>query len=181
MKIIETAIPDVKIIEPTVFGDDRGFFYESFNQNKFENLIGRKIDFVQDNHSHSTHGVLRGLHYQMPPFAQAKLVRCVTGSVLDIAVDVRESSPHFGKAIQVVLSAENKKMLWIPEGFAHGFITLSDSANFLYKTNNYYTPKAERCILWNDPDLAIPWPSIEPIISEKDKNGIPFTDAEKFS
>ena len=138
MKAIDTAIPDVKIIEPTVFADDRGFFFESFNQAKFEAAIGRSADFVQDNHSRSGRGVLRGLHYQLPPHAQAKLVRVVVGEVYDVAVDIRKSSPTFGQWVGVLLSAENKRQLWIPEGFAHGFLTLSDHVEFLYKTTNYY-------------------------------------------
>lgn len=169
MNIIKTDIPDVLIFEPKVFGDDRGFFMESFNQKTFEEAVGRKVDFVQDNHSKSTKGVLRGLHYQLPPFAQAKLVRCVVGEVFDVAVDIRKESPTFGKWVGVNLSAENKRQLWIPEGFAHGFLTLADNTEFLYKTTNYYHPECEKSILWNDPDININWPAINNIIlSDKD-------------
>lgn len=169
MNIIKTNIPDVLIFEPKIFGDDRGFFMESFNQSVFEDAVHRKIEFVQDNHSKSSKGVLRGLHYQRSPHAQAKLVRCVVGEVFDVAVDIRHSSPTFGQWVGVNLSAENKRQLWIPEGFAHGFLTLSDNAEFLYKTNNYYSPVSDRGILWNDPDIGILWPlDIEPILSVKD-------------
>lgn len=175
MKIIDTAISDLKIIEPTVFGDERGFFYESFNQVKFEAAIGHTVNFVQDNHSRSTKGVLRGLHYQLPPHAQAKLVRCVVGEVFDVAVDIRRNSATFGQWVGVHLSAQNKRQLWIPEGFAHGFLTLSESAEFLYKTTNYYAAQSERAILWNDTKLDIQWPLMEsPIISNKDKEGLSF-------
>ncbi|HMV61671.1 MAG TPA: dTDP-4-dehydrorhamnose 3,5-epimerase, partial [Agitococcus sp.] len=143
MKIIDTLIPEVKIIEPTVFGDERGFFFESFHQSRFEQAIGYAVNFIQDNHSHSVKGVLRGLHYQLSPHAQAKLVRCVQGEVFDVAVDIRRGSATFGKWVGVHLSAENKRQLWIPEGFAHGFLTLSDSAEFLYKTTDYYVPTHE--------------------------------------
>ncbi|HNC04162.1 MAG TPA: dTDP-4-dehydrorhamnose 3,5-epimerase [Agitococcus sp.] len=182
MKIIDTAISEVKIIEPTVFGDERGFFYESFNQTKFENAIGYAVNFVQDNHSRSVKGVLRGLHYQLPPHAQAKLVRCVVGEVFDVAVDIRRSSPTYGQWVGVHLSAENKRQLWIPEGFAHGFLTLSDSAEFLYKTTNYYAVQSECLIRWNDTDLAINWPviDIDFQLSDKDKNGKSFSVAEVF-
>ncbi|MFP1786003.1 dTDP-4-dehydrorhamnose 3,5-epimerase [Lonsdalea quercina] len=181
MKIIDTAIPDVKIIEPMVFEDDRGFFMESFNQMKFEEAIGRNVNFVQDNHSKSSKGVLRGLHYQLPPFAQAKLVRCVLGEVLDIAVDVRKTSPTFGHSVSVNLSQSNKRQFWIPEGFAHGFVVLSENAEFVYKTNNYYSPSHERCILWNDIDLNIQWDMVtQPIVSSKDAKGVSFTKADYF-
>ncbi|MFP1878676.1 dTDP-4-dehydrorhamnose 3,5-epimerase [Lonsdalea quercina] len=181
MKIIDTAIPDVKIIEPMVFEDDRGFFMESFNQMKFEEAIGRNVNFVQDNHSKSSKGVLRGLHYQLPPFAQAKLVRCVLGEVLDIAVDVRKTSPTFGHSVSVNLSHSNKRQFWIPEGFAHGFVVLSENAEFVYKTNNYYSPSHERCILWNDIDLNIQWDMVtQPIVSSKDAKGVSFTKADYF-
>ncbi|QLY60533.1 MULTISPECIES: dTDP-4-dehydrorhamnose 3,5-epimerase [Citrobacter] len=163
MNVIKTEIPDVLIFEPTVFGDERGFFMESFNQKVFEEAVGRKVDFVQDNHSKSGKGVLRGLHYQLPPFAQGKLVRCIVGEVFDVAVDIRKSSETFGKWVGVKLTAENKKQLWIPEGFAHGFLVLSNVAEFVYKTNNYYMPAYEKGILWNDPQLDIKW-------SEDDKN-----------
>lgn len=158
MNIIKTAIPEVLIIEPKVFGDERGFFFESFNQQQFEDAVGYSVNFVQDNHSKSSKGVLRGLHFQKAPHAQGKLVRCVAGEVFDVAVDIRKGSETFGQWVGVHLSAENKKQLWIPEGFAHGFLTLSESAEFLYKTTDYYAPDSEGCILWNDTDLAIEWP-----------------------
>ncbi|MFS7194586.1 dTDP-4-dehydrorhamnose 3,5-epimerase [Rahnella inusitata] len=171
MQIIKTEIPDVLILEPKVFGDDRGFFFESFSQTKFEETVGRKIEFVQDNHSKSVKGVLRGLHYQMEPYAQGKLVRCVVGEVFDVAVDIRQSSPTFGKWVGVFLSAENKRQLWIPEGFAHGFLVVSKVAEFVYKTTNYYAPDKEGHVIWNDPFLGIEWPKIgcEYVLSEKDK------------
>jgi dTDP-4-dehydrorhamnose 3,5-epimerase len=182
MKVIDTEIDDVKIIEPKVFGDDRGFFMESFNQKCWEEATGLNTEFVQDNHSRSSKGVLRGLHYQLPPFAQAKLVRCVLGEVFDVAVDIRKSSPTFGRWVGVHLSAENKRQFWIPEGFAHGFMVLSDVAEFLYKTNNYYSPGSEGSILWSDSDLGIKWPSdIEPHLSEKDHQAKVFEDAETFN
>src|SRR5574344_1864048 len=158
MNVIKTAIPDVLIFEPKVFGDERGFFFESFNHKLFEETVGYQVNFVQDNHSKSSKGVLRGLHYQLPPYAQGKLVRCVVGEVFDVAVDIRKSSPTFGQWVGVNLSAENKRQLWIPEGFAHGFVTLSDGAEFLYKTTNYYYPASEGCIIWNDPELSVKWP-----------------------
>ncbi|HAO3380450.1 TPA: dTDP-4-dehydrorhamnose 3,5-epimerase, partial [Escherichia coli] len=150
MNVIKTEIPDVLIFEPKVFSDERGFFFESFNQKVFEEAVGRKVKFVQDNHSKSSKGVLRGLHYQLEPYAQAKLVRCMVGEVFDVAVDIRKSSPTFGKWVGVNLSAENKHQLWIPEGFAHGFLVLSNTAEVLYKTNNYYNKENERNIIWND-------------------------------
>lgn len=181
MKIIDTAIPDVKIIEPAVFGDERGFFFESFNQAKFEAAIGYAVNFLQDNHSRSVKGVLRGLHYQLPPHAQAKLVRCTLGEVFDVAVDIRQSSPTFGQWVGVHLSADNKRQLWIPEGFAHGFVTLSDTAEFLYKTTNYYAPKSDACISWNDTDIGIVWPIQEsPQLSTKDQQAKLFKQAEVF-
>lgn len=181
MKVTDTKIPDVKVIEPTVFEDERGFFFESFNHKKFEEAIGRKVTFVQDNHSKSSKSVLRGLHYQLPPHAQGKLVRVVQGEVFDVAVDIRKSSPTFGQWVAETLSAENKKQLWIPEGFAHGFVTMSETAEFLYKTTDYYAPAHERCILWNDATLAIQWPAgIQPILSAKDAQGKPFIEAEVF-
>jgi dTDP-4-dehydrorhamnose 3,5-epimerase len=181
VKIIDTSIPDVKIIEPAVFGDDRGFFFESFNQAKFEAAIGYSVNFVQDNHSRSVKGVLRGLHYQRPPHAQAKLVRCTLGEVFDVAVDIRQSSPTFGHWVGVILSAENKRQLWIPEGFAHGFVTLSDSAEFLYKTTNYYAPQSDACIIWNDTDIGIEWPIQDDVqLSGKDQQGKSFKKAEVF-
>ena len=169
MNVIKTEIPDVLIFEPKVFSDERGFFFESFNQKIFEEAVGRKVEFVQDNHSKSRKGVLRGLHYQLEPYAQGKLVRCVVGEVFDVAVDIRKSSPTFGKWVGVNLSAENKRQLWIPEGFAHGFLVLSETAEFLYKTTNYYNPQSDRGIIWNDPSLNIKWPLVEkPILSKKD-------------
>lgn len=181
MKIIDTTIPDVKVIEPAVFGDDRGFFFESFNQKRFEEAIGHPVSFVQDNHSRSSRGVLRGLHYQLSPYAQGKLVRCVAGEVFDVAVDIRKSSPTFGKWVGVKLSALNKRQLWIPEGFAHGFVTLSEHAEFLYKTTNYYAPEYERSIIWNDADLSIDWKLDEnPVLSSKDEKGAAFNSAQYF-
>jgi dTDP-4-dehydrorhamnose 3,5-epimerase len=172
MNVISTSIPDVKILEPKIYGDDRGFFFESYNQKIFEETISRKVEFVQDNHSKSIKGVLRGLHYQLPPMAQGKLVRVVQGEVFDVAVDIRKSSSTFGQWVGVHLSAENKRQFWIPEGFAHGFLTLSDTAEFLYKTSNFYSLEHERSILWNDPDINILWPDIEIdfILSPKDKS-----------
>ena len=174
MNIIDTKIPDVKIIELKVFGDERGFFFESFNQQQFDAAIGRSVNFVQDNHSKSSKGVLRGLHYQLPPHAQGKLVRCVVGEVFDVAVDIRNGSPTFGQWVGVNLSAENKRQLWIPEGFAHGFVTLSETAEFLYKTTNYYHRESEGAIVWNDPELNIEWPIEGALLSEKDQNAQPF-------
>lgn len=158
MNVIKTAIPDVLIFEPKVFGDDRGFFMESFNQQTFASAVGRDVQFVQDNHSKSSKGVLRGLHFQLAPYAQGKLVRCVAGEVFDVAVDIRKSSPTFGKWVGVNLSEQNKRQLWIPEGFAHGFLVLSETAEFLYKTTNYYAPEFDRGIKWNDSTLSIDWP-----------------------
>ncbi|MDK4724030.1 dTDP-4-dehydrorhamnose 3,5-epimerase [Rhizobium sp. CNPSo 3968] len=181
MKAIDTAIPDLKIIEPTVFADDRGFFFESFNKAKFEAAIGRSADFVQDNHSRSGKGVLRGLHYQLPPHAQAKLVRVVAGEAYDVAVDIRKSSPTFGHWVGVLLSAENKRQLWIPEGFAHGFLTLSDHVEFLYKTTNYYEPESDRGIRWDDPQIGIDWKVTEPLtLSSKDQQQPLLADADLF-
>lgn len=178
MNIIKTKIPDLFIIEPKVFGDERGFFFESFNQQQFESVIGRAVTFVQDNHSKSSRGVLRGLHYQLPPHAQGKLVRCVTGEVFDVAVDIRKSSPTFGEWVGVNLSAENKRQFWIPEGFAHGFVTLSDTAEFLYKTTAYYAPQYEASIRWDDIDIAIEWPlDFKPQLSSKDLQGVCLKDA----
>ncbi|UNC49598.1 dTDP-4-dehydrorhamnose 3,5-epimerase [Enterobacter huaxiensis] len=176
MNVIKTDIPDVLIFEPKVFGDERGFFFESFSQKVFEEAVGRKVEFVQDNHSKSCKGVLRGLHYQLDPYAQGKLVRCVAGEVFDVAVDIRKSSPTFGKWVGVNLSAENKRQLWIPEGFAHGFLVLSESAEFCYKTTNYYHPESEGSIHWEDESLNISWPDKTNIkISEKDKKASSFT------
>lgn len=178
--MIETDIPDVKIIKPTVFGDERGFFFESFNARAFNAAVGHAVEFVQDNHSKSSKGVLRGLHYQILQ-PQGKLVRVVEGKVFDVAVDIRKSSPTFGQWVGVTLSAENKKQLWVPEGFAHGFITLSDSADFLYKTTNYYAPEFERSIIWNDPSINIHWPvGVDPLLSAKDLQCPVFKSAELF-
>ena len=181
MKTIDTAIPEVKIIEPVIFGDDRGFFFESFSQKAFQQAIGKTVTFVQDSHSRSAKHVLRGLHYQLPPFSQGKLVRVVRGEVFDVAVDIRKNSPTFGQWVGAILSAGNKRQLWIPEGFAHGFVALSDTAEFLYKTTNYYAPETERCIIWNDPVISIDWPNITtPILSAKDVRGTPLSQAELF-
>lgn len=180
MKVIPTEIPDVLIIEPQVYGDDRGFFLESFNQKDFREKTGVNTTFVQDNHSMSLKNVLRGLHYQIPN-PQGKLVRVVNGSVFDVAVDARKSSPTFGQWVGCVLSAENKRIFWVPEGFAHGFLVLSDRAEFLYKTTNYYYPQYEKTILWNDADLGIDWPlDTPPILSPKDQAGQPFKSVEVF-
>lgn len=181
MRATHLAIPDVLLLEPEVFGDERGFFLESFNQRKFEEIIGRRVNFVQDNHSLSAKGVLRGLHYQIQQ-PQGKLVRVVAGEVLDVAVDLRKSSPTFGRWVSVTLSAENKRQLWLPEGFAHGFIVMSESAEFLYKTTDYYAPAFERCIAWNDPSLNISWPTdLQPKLSAKDHAGMSFEKAEVFA
>jgi dTDP-4-dehydrorhamnose 3,5-epimerase len=180
MKSTRLAIPDVVLFEPRVFGDDRGFFFESFNHRVFEEAIGRQASFVQDNHSRSAHNVLRGLHYQIKQ-PQGKLVRVVAGSVFDVAVDVRKSSATFGQWVGEILSEENKKQLWVPEGFAHGFVVLSESAEFLYKTTDYYSPEHERCIAWNDTTLAIEWPiNGVPAVSAKDAQGASFATAETF-
>lgn len=181
MNIIQTSIPDVLILEPKVFGDERGFFFESFNQAKFDAAIGKKVQFVQDNHSRSAKNVLRGLHYQIQQ-AQGKLVRVVQGAVFDVAVDIRQSSPTFGKHVGLELSAENKRMLWVPEGFAHGFLVLTDSAEFLYKTTDYYAPEFECSIAWDDPTLNIQWPlTVAPTISGKDAQASAFAVAAYFS
>lgn len=181
MNATPLAIPDVILFEPKVFGDDRGFFFESFNQAQFEAAIGKQVNFVQDNHSRSAKNVLRGLHYQIQQ-AQGKLVRVVAGEVFDVAVDIRKSSPTFGQWVGEVLTAENKKQMWVPEGFAHGFIVLSDHAEFLYKTTDYYAPQFERSILWNDPALAINWQTSDvPVLSAKDQNAILLIDAEVFA
>lgn len=175
MKATRLEIPDVILFEPKVFGDERGFFYESFNQQTFNQLTGLNVQFVQDNHSKSQKGVLRGLHYQLPPKAQGKLVRVVQGEVFDVAVDIRKDSPTFGQWVSAILSAENKQQLWIPEGFAHGFLTLSETAEFLYKTTDYYAPEMERCIIWNDERIGIDWPLEEyPSLSSKDMLGVTF-------
>ncbi|KWT82681.1 MULTISPECIES: dTDP-4-dehydrorhamnose 3,5-epimerase [unclassified Variovorax] len=181
MKVTPTAIPDVLVIEPKVFGDARGFFYESFNGRAFDEAVGRHVDFVQDNHSRSVKGVLRGLHYQIQQ-PQGKLVRVVRGAVFDVAVDIRRSSPTFGQWVGVELTEENHKQLWVPEGFAHGFLVVSDSADFLYKTTNYYAPTHERAILWNDPALGIRWPEtgVAPQLSAKDRQASMLEGAELF-
>lgn len=181
MNVIKTDIPDVLIFEPKVFGDERGFFFESFNHHIFEEAIGRKVEFVQDNHSKSDKGVLRGLHYQLPPFAQGKLVRCIAGEVFDVAVDIRKSSDTFGKWVGVNLSSENKRQLWIPEGFAHGFLVLSETAEFVYKTTNYYHPESDRGIIWNDQHIRIEWPVNQVAqLSEKDQKQPDFLQCETF-
>ncbi|WP_248732422.1 dTDP-4-dehydrorhamnose 3,5-epimerase [Pseudomonas sp. MWU13-2517] len=180
MNVIATELPGVLIIEPKIFGDERGFFYESFNAREFARASGLQLQFVQDNHSRSQKGVLRGLHYQLE-HAQGKLVRVIAGEVLDVAVDIRRSSPHFGKWTSVRLSAENNRQLWVPPGFAHGFVVLSDHAEFLYKTTDYYTPSAERCIRWDDADLNIDWQlSASPTLSAKDQNGKSLKEADLF-
>ena len=180
MNIVTTRLPEVLIIEPKVFGDERGFFFESFNQRAFDEATGLSLPFVQDNHSKSAKNVLRGLHYQLPPQAQGKLVRVVAGDVFDVAVDIRRDSPNFGQWASAVLSAENRRQLWIPPGFAHGFLVLSDSAEFLYKTTDYYAPALERCIRWDDPQLSIAWPSVEAVIqlSAKDQAGRWLAEAD---
>lgn len=181
MRVTPTAIPDVLIIEPKVYGDARGFFYESFNQKEFQNATGLDVQFVQDNHSRSAKGVLRGLHYQIQQ-PQGKLVRVVKGAVFDVAVDLRKSSPTFGRWVGVELTEENAKQLWVPAGFAHGFLVLSESADFLYKTTDYYSPEHERSIIWNDKDIAIAWPlQQEPALSGKDKLAQRFSEAETYN
>ncbi|VVE70620.1 dTDP-4-dehydrorhamnose 3,5-epimerase [Pandoraea pnomenusa] len=177
MQLIATAIPDVKVVEPKVFGDTRGYFFESFNQRNFDTALGETLTFVQDNQSRSARGVLRGLHYQVQQ-PQGKLVRVLQGEIYDVAVDIREGSPTFGKWVAEVLSAENKKQLWIPAGFAHGFVVTSETAEVLYKTTDYWAPQFERCIRWDDPTLAIPWPleGITPLVSDKDRRGMLFAD-----
>jgi dTDP-4-dehydrorhamnose 3,5-epimerase len=181
LKAVATRIPEVLVIEPAVFGDARGFFFESWNEKAFSGLVGREVRFVQDNHSASARNVLRGLHYQMQN-VQGKLVRVVAGEVFDVAVDLRRSSPTFGRSVGLRLSAENKRMLWVPEGFAHGFLVLSESAEFLYKTTDYYAPAHERTLLWNDPKLDIDWPlQGEPLLKPKDAAGAPLERAETFA
>ena len=179
MNVKPLAIRDVLLIEPKVFGDERGFFFESFNQKTFNELTGLDVQFVQDNHSRSAKNVLRGLHYQLPPKAQGKLVRVVVGEVFDVAVDIRKDSPTFGKWVGEVLSADNKRQLWIPPGFAHGFLVLSEVAEFLYKTTDYYAPELERSIAWDDPEVAVCWPmSGLPVVSAKDRAGSPLRHSE---
>ncbi|MDZ5434247.1 dTDP-4-dehydrorhamnose 3,5-epimerase [Pseudomonas fluorescens] len=181
MKATPLAIPEVILFEPKVFGDDRGFFYESFNQKAFEDAVGRSVQFVQDNHSRSVKGVLRGLHYQIKQ-TQGKLVRVTHGEVFDVAVDLRKSSPTLGKWVGARLSAENKHQLWVPEGFAHGFVVLSESAEFLYKTTDYYAPPHERSLAWNDPSIGIDWPLADsPTLSTKDQAAVLLQNAEVFA
>jgi dTDP-4-dehydrorhamnose 3,5-epimerase len=181
VKVTPTAIPDVLILEPKVFGDERGFFMETFNQRAFDAVVGRHVEFVQDNHSRSTRGVLRGLHYQQAPHAQGKLVRVVSGSVFDVAVDVRRSSPTFGRWVGVELSGENHRQLWLPPGMAHGFVVLSEDAEVLYKTTGYYASQAEVSIAWDDPALTIAWPGTRPFtLSKKDAAGLAFERAPLF-
>ena len=181
MKVMAAAIPDVLLLEPTIYQDERGSFFESFNQKRFEDAVRRNVSFVQDNHSHSLRHVLRGLHYQISR-PQGKLVRVAVGEVFDVAVDLRRRSPTYGKFVSTVLSAANNKQLWIPEGFAHGFLVLSDTAEILYKITDYYVPEDERCLIWNDPDIGIDWPKdSEPILSAKDRLGFHLSKAEVFS
>ena len=181
MKVERLAIPDIVMIEPKLFGDDRGFFFESFNHKRFEEAISRRVSFVQDNHSRSVRGVLRGLHYQIKE-PQGKLVRVIAGEVFDVVVDLRKGSPTFGRWVGDILSEANKKQLWIPEGFAHGFVVLSESADFLYKTTAYYAAQYERCLAWNDPTLKIDWQIQEtPIVSAKDAQGLSLQEAEVFT
>ena len=180
MQVIQTAIPEVLILVPRIFGDDRGFFYESFNLAKFNEITCLSPNFVQDNHSKSVKNVLRGLHYQIKQ-PQGKLVRVTSGEVFDVAVDIRKSSPTFGRWVGEILSAENKHQMWVPPGFAHGFLVLSETAEFLYKTTNYYAPENERCIAWDDVDIGIQWPLEDtPLLSVKDQQGVMFTEAELF-
>lgn len=181
MQITATDLPEVLMLEPKVFGDQRGFFMESFNQRAFDAAVGRPVVFVQDNHSRSTRGVLRGLHYQLPPHAQGKLVRVTAGCVFDVAVDMRRSSPRFGRWAGAELSGENHRQLWVPPGFAHGFIVLSESADFLYKTTAYYAPQSERSVRWDDPALGIRWPGdMAPMLASKDANAPLLSDADWF-
>lgn len=181
MQVAQLEIPEVLLIEPRLFEDDRGFFFESFNKARFAEAVGGAPEFVQDNHSRSQRGVLRGLHYQLPPRAQGKLVRAVVGEIYDVAVDIRRASATFGCWVGMRLSAENRRQLWIPPGFAHGFVALSDHAELLYKTTDFYAPELERCVIWNDPDLAIRWPVPEAIrLSPKDEAGRAFARAELF-
>ena len=182
MKVTTTSLPELLILEPKVYGDERGFFFESFHEKKFEEQTGQSVRFVQDNHSRSQRGVLRGLHYQRPPHAQGKLVRVIAGEIFDVAVDLRRQSSTFGQWQGELLSAENKRQFWVPPGFAHGFLTLSEFAEVLYKTTGYYAPDYERCIAWNDPQLAITWPTLPfpPILSAKDQQGLLLDEAELF-
>lgn len=183
MAVQALSLPEVLLFTPKVFGDDRGFFFESFNQQVFNEAAGTSVNFVQDNHSKSAKGVLRGLHYQLSPHAQGKLVRVVQGAVFDVAVDIRRSSPRFGQWVGVELSADNKQQLWIPPGFAHGFVTLTDTAEFLYKTTAFYAPTHERCIAWNDASVGVDWPisTLTPVLSAKDLQGLALHEAELFA
>lgn len=175
MKVVPTNIPDVLMIEPRVFGDERGFFLESYNRRSFREATGIDPEFVQDNHSRSARGVLRGLHYQLDPRAQGKLLRVIAGEIFDVAIDLRKDSKTRGQWVGEILSAENRKQFWIPPGFAHGFFTLSEVAEVLYKATDYYAPEYERCIAWNDPKIGIDWPlTVPPVLSEKDRQGMPF-------
>ncbi len=182
MKVTTTAIAGLLILEPRVFGDERGFFLESYNQKVFDDALGHEVRFVQDNHSRSAKGVLRGLHYQLPPHAQGKLVRVTQGSVFDVAVDMRRGSPSFGRWVGVELSGQNHRQLWLPPGMAHGFLVTSDSADFLYKTTQYYAPQAERCVRWDDPSIGIDWPALgrAPVLSAKDAAAPLLADAPTF-
>jgi len=182
MKVTTTAIEGLLILKPRVFGDERGFFLESYNQKTFDDALGHEVRFVQDNHSRSVKGVLRGLHYQLPPDAQGKLVRVTQGAVFDVAVDLRRSSPSFGRWVGVELTGQNHRQLWLPPGLAHGFLVTSDSADFLYKTTEYYAPLAERCVRWDDPALGIDWPALDrpPVLSAKDAAAPWLADAETF-
>ena len=182
MKVVPTAIPEIKLFKPTIHRDGRGLFVDSFRQDLFNQATGTNHEFIQDNHSRSSKGVLRGLHYQLPPHAQGKLVRVISGAVFDVAVDIRRSSPSFGQWVGAELSAENHHQLWIPPGFAHGFVVLSDTADLVYKATAYYAPESDRGLLWNDPDIAIAWPQldIDFSLSEKDRNQPAFKQAELF-
>lgn len=180
MKIVDTPLPDIKLLEPKVFGDERGFFLESYNKRVFKESLGIDEEFVQANHSHSSKGVLRGLHYQLEQ-PQGKLIRLVTGEVFDVVVDMRSFSPTFGKAASFILSAQNKRIAWVPPGFAHGFLVLSDQADFLYQCTDYYHPQSEQCLLWSDPSLRLDWPIQHPLVSPKDSLGKLFTDCAYFN
>ena len=182
MKITPTSLPEVLIIEPRVFGDARGFFTESWNEQVFDQAVGHAVRFVQDNHSRSVRGVLRGMHFQLPPHTQGKLVRVVNGAVFDVAVDMRRSSPYFGRWDGIELSAENHRQLWVPPGFAHGFLVLSETADFLYKTTDYYAPQAEGCLRWDDPTVGINWPAtgVAPMLAEKDAKAPLLAEASSF-
>ncbi len=182
MKVTPTALPEVLIVEPRVFGDARGLFFESWNEQAFNTAVGAEVRFVQDNHSRSARGVLRGLHYQMAPHTQGKLVRVVSGAVFDVAVDLRKSSPNFGRWEGVELSADNQRQLWVPPGFAHGFLVLTETADFLYKTTDYYAPQAEGCVRWNDPAIGIVWPDVgaAPLLADKDAKAPMLADAKHF-